>query len=180
VDLWARGQAGGDVLIDSKETVTEYALTGTIRGAGADIDVREQNSSHYVSMYSVGFLPSQRGYANDLRGTTTTSVKVGNDNYSFANVQGQAIDKEKGGQRTSGVLALSGQILRNGAPFATCTLQGDRPVAIAGGTAIPLALAIRAVVRDRNRSSRSQPRVDSSVTRRYVIDDRSARRNTRW
>jgi len=65
-------------------------------------------------------------------------VKIGNDTYSFSNVRSQAIDKEKGGQHSSGIVSVSGQILRNGAPFATCTLQGNRAVASAGQTVIPL------------------------------------------
>lgn len=138
VDLWSRGQSGGNILSDSRDTTTEYALTGSIRGGAAEIEVKEQNSSHYVSTYSVQFLPSQRGYANDLQSAIATTVKIGSDTYSFSNVRGQAIDKEKGGQRTSGVVSVSGQILRNGTPFATCTLQGDRAVAIAGQTAFSL------------------------------------------
>jgi len=38
------------------------------------------------------------------------------------------------------VVAVSGTILRNDRPYAACTLQQGLPVAVAGGTAIPLGI----------------------------------------
>ena len=141
IDLTSRGQTAGVRENDGRETQTTYELSGTIRGGAVDLDVHEQHSEQFASTYSLALLYSQRGYASQFRAAMTSTLRTGGDTFTFSNVQVESGAKEKGGQASSGLASVSGDVLRNGRPFATCTLLDGRPVAVAGGRAISLELA---------------------------------------
>jgi hypothetical protein len=143
VDLVARGSTQGQSDFDGRESETRYEVTGTIRGHDVEISVHEQDASSFASTNSVALLYSQRGWADQSRCTLASTAKCGGDVFRFENVQVESGAKEKGGQSSSGVVATSGRILRNDTPFAECTLQNGSPVAVAGGSVIPLTGAAK-------------------------------------
>jgi len=140
VELTARGavQSQGDV--DGREAQMRYDVVGRIHGEGHEVDVREQHSSDFASANSLRLLTSQRGWASQLRCTIGSTVRAGGDTYRFQDVQVESAMKEKGGQTTSSVVSASGTIERNDQPFAEVALRAGLPVAIAGGTVIPLQI----------------------------------------
>lgn len=140
VDLTARGASSGSGDFDGRQSQTRYDLTGTLRGNGVEVDVREQHTTEFASATSLRLLYSQRGWASQFRATLGSTVRSGGVAWQFADVQVETGAKEKGGQQTSDVVAVTGTILRDGHAFAQCTLQGGVAVATTGAGAIPLQL----------------------------------------
>lgn len=140
VDLAARGGTQGGTDADGADTRTIYDVTGAVTGDDVSLEVRERHVSHFVSAMSLQLLPSMRGSANQLIATLGSVVRTGGENFQFKDVQVETGSREKGGQSSGGVVAVSGTILRNDRPYAVCTLQQGVPVAVAGGSAIPLGI----------------------------------------
>jgi hypothetical protein len=141
VDLAARGGTQGGTDADGADTRTVYDVTGSVTGDDVSLEVRERHVSHFVSAMSLRLLPSMRGSANQLIATLGSVVRTGGENFQFKDVQVETGSREKGGQSSGGVVAVSGTILRNDRPYAVCTLQQGVPVAVAGGSVFPLGIA---------------------------------------
>jgi hypothetical protein len=140
VNVSANGQTAGVRESDGQQYETTYRLTGAIKGGNVDLDVQEDNVEQFASTYSLALLYSQRGYASQFQSAVANTLRTGGDTFTFSNVHVESGAKEKGGQSSSGLTAVSGALLRNGQPFGTLTLQDGRPVAIAGQSSIPLDL----------------------------------------
>jgi len=102
----------------------------TVKGSGVEWTCTSRHASNFASATSIGLLYSQRGFAEQVRSTITSTAKTGGDAYRFDDVQVESGAKEKGGQASSGIVATSGRILRNEKPFAECSLQNGVPVAV--------------------------------------------------
>lgn len=92
----------------------------------------------FVSAQSLRLLPSQRGSASRTRSQTNSTVRCAGAEFRFDGVRAESGTKEKGGQTTGGVVALEGRILRDGAPFADCRLEGGLPLAVTARGALRL------------------------------------------
>ena len=139
VELAAAGTTGGTRDFDGQDTETLYELSGVVRGGGAEIAVKEVHRLHLVASNSLRLLTSQRGSATSIDSVIRSTLECEGRKYEFADVTVQTHAKDKGGQASSGIAGLSGGILRDGQPFATCTLQDGVPLAATSGGVIPLA-----------------------------------------
>jgi hypothetical protein len=139
IDLLIRGamQRSGD--FDGQDIKTRSVLTGTVQGDDLKLEVQEQHATSFASATSLRTLPSMRGSASQFVGSIASVLSAGGATYRFSNVQVETGTKEKGGNTSGGLVAVSGVILRNDQPFAQCTLQNGLPVAVVGTTVIPLA-----------------------------------------
>src|SRR6185503_7524034 len=135
------GFTQGVVDADGADTKTHSDLTGSITGDDVVLEVHEQHINIFASSTSLRLMPSMRGSANQFFSTIGNVLKTGGETYRYNNIQVETGSKEKGNQGSAGVVAVKGIILRNDRPFAECTLQNGIPIAVAGGTVIPLATA---------------------------------------
>ncbi len=116
----------------------QYDLTGDIKGAGAEISVKERHTVQSAGTYSLRLLHSQRGTASMSQSRAANRLKYGGATYELSDVDAWWEGVDKGNQQKSGVTALSGAILKDRAPFATCALVNGAPCARIGEKAIRL------------------------------------------
>ena len=103
-----------------------FEVTGTVRGPGVAVDVRERHSSSLVAATSLRTLPSQRGSASDSNATLSSIATVDGVRFELSNVQVRTGTSTRGGQGSAGMTGLSGAVLRNGQPFGTFVMQAGR------------------------------------------------------
>jgi hypothetical protein len=142
VELASSGGTQGVNDHDGGEAKTRYSVTGTLRGAGAEVDVQEQHAYSYASAVSLALLHSQRGWASQFQQRLGSTLRAGGSVWRFASVQVETQAKEKGGQRSDDVVATSGTIVRDDQPFAAIQLQGTVAVAVVGNGAFPLQVEL--------------------------------------
>lgn len=140
VDLKATGGTQGEGDFNGRESKTQYQLTGTIRGAGLDIEVDETHTTNFASAYGLNLLYSQRGYASQVLCDVRSTVKSGKDSYRFDHVHIEAGTKERGGNTTGGLVNANGTILRNDAPLGTLVLDTNALLIQTAAGTIPLKL----------------------------------------
>lgn len=121
-----------------QDVQTVYDLTGTVTRSGLRLEVAERHASSLVAATSLRTLPSQRGSASQSTSTLANVLTLGGTEYRFENVQLQEGARERGGQGSAGITALSGTVLRGGMPFGQFALQGGRPVLSTAGGAIAM------------------------------------------
>lgn len=140
VDLTAQGTSSGSSDGTGAERQTQYRMTGTIRGGGADVTVLEEHTVSFASAIGLNLLASQRGNATQIRSVSSSSVKIGGDIYKFNNIQAESGMKERGNQSSGGMVSAAGLVTKNDAPFGEVMLQNGAVVVAAGGNVIPLRL----------------------------------------
>ncbi len=127
-ELTARGGTQGGPDGQGADRTTQYTLTGSLRGEGLVVDVHETHGTRFVAALGLSLLPSQRGSASRTLSRIDSTAKLAGAEYHFVSVQAESGSKEKGGQSTAGVVALTGAVTKNGQPFRDCSLQGGLPV----------------------------------------------------
>jgi len=140
LDLTATGGTQGDRDTNGQETRTQYQLTGTVRGEGFEVDVRETNAIHFASATSLYLLHSQRGSATQVRSVIDSAVRMGKSTIQFNSLQVETGHKEKGFNESAGIVSASGTVSRDGAAFGQLTLQNDAPVIATPSGVIPVTL----------------------------------------
>lgn len=129
-ELTARGGTQGGPDWQGADRTTQYELTGSLRGEDLVVDVHETHGTRSVAALGLSLLPSQRGTASRTLSRIDSTAKLAGAEYHFVSVQAESGSKEKGGQSTGGVVALTGTVTRNGQPFGDCNLQGGLPVLV--------------------------------------------------
>lgn len=140
VDLLAQGATRGVSDFDGQERKTQYQLTGTVKGSGVEVTVKEQHALSLASATSLRLLHSQRGSATQIQSVVNSTVKCGGHTYRFDQVQTETGSKEKGFQSSGGIVAASGRVLRDESPFGELLLVNGSVVVAAGGDVIPVQL----------------------------------------
>ncbi len=129
LSLRASGQTAGARDYHGQDVQTQYDLTGTIRGGGAEIDVNERHTSALVAATNLRLLPSQRGSASRFNGVVNNVLRSGGEEYRFQDVQVETGQRTRGaGEGQAGLTGLQGIVLRNGAPFGRLISQGGRAI----------------------------------------------------
>ncbi len=131
-NLTAVGATEGTRDLDGFDIATRYDLTGKITGAGCEIAVSEHHVLKSAGAYSMRLLTTQRGSASQTDARLANVLKCDGATYALSNVELRTETVDKGKEQRSGITAVSGQVVRDGAPFATCALQNGAVYAMAG------------------------------------------------
>jgi hypothetical protein len=141
IDLAAKGRTGGERDYHGQDVTTQYALTGSLRGSGYEIDVKEEHALRMVSSTSMRLLQSMRGSASSVQTAIGSTLKSGGQTYAFQGLQVRSEYSEKGGQTKNQETQMAGAITRDGKPWAQCAIAGGVPVAqTSDGAVLPLGL----------------------------------------
>jgi hypothetical protein len=136
--LTAVGATEGTRDLDGFDVATHYDLTGTISGEGCEIAVNEHHVLKSAGAYSLRLLTTQRGSASRIDARLANVLKCGGSTYELSNVDVRSETVDKGREQRSGITAVTGSILRDRAPFATCALQSGAVHATVGAEVLRL------------------------------------------
>ena len=143
VDLTASGQSATRRDYHGQEVQTEYNLSGNVQGEGFAVEVNERHTFGLAAATNLRMPQSMRGSASRFNGTLNNVLRVGEDEYKFANVQIQTDMKGRGGTGSAGVTNATGQVLLNGKPFGRCVLQSGQVFLSTENGQIPLDLPVK-------------------------------------
>ncbi len=139
-DLVAKGQASGTLDQYGQQVWANFTATGSLRGGGLEIDVRQQhNGSLGVSSGVLHPDASRASPAGRSRVAISNSVRMGQEVYGFSEVEIETEIRLAPGTAEAVLVSLTGSVFRGGQLFGTMVLQGGQPLVQAGSTTISLA-----------------------------------------
>jgi hypothetical protein len=126
LELQSQGRVQGVSDLHGADNSVVYQVTGAVTRDDFRIDVNEQHTSAFVAANNLRLQPSQRGSAGRVTSILNNVLTTGGHTYTLDNIEVVFDTKEKGGNRTSGITSLRGNVTCQGALYGQCAAQNGK------------------------------------------------------